>query len=391
MVSTCSYCGNNPVPHRLTKIGTSISAYLRPPRHDSLLQCFSAKAAQRCLQAVIGLFVLFGIARVTHDSKDALSARGEVLWEEAKRRGIAMHGYRVFGRKTDAYRAKVKGRSILFNGMPRPLISKSGSEWWLDDKATLKKKLIAANIPVSRGGRVDDLSAARSLFNSLEKPLVIKPAVGSRGRHTTTHIYTERELENAYRITKQLSRSCVLEEHLVGSVYRATIIDGQLVGVLGGDPPRIVSDGVSTIAALIERKNASRDPRISPVVLGESQLRFLLRLGYTSESILPPGMRIDVSEKIGIGYGGHSAEVTPTTHPETKRILTKAAEVVADPIIGFDFIIPDITKSPHEQRWGIIECNAVPFINLHHDPIEGTPVNVAKHVWDYVEAHIERF
>jgi D-alanine-D-alanine ligase-like ATP-grasp enzyme len=58
-------------------------------------------------------------------------------------------------------------------------------------------------------------------------------------------------------------------------------------------------------------------------------------------------------------------------------------------LLGFDFIVPDVTKSPDEQKFGIIECNAVPFINLHHSPLIGEPQNVAGALWDYIVAHEE--
>jgi D-alanine-D-alanine ligase-like ATP-grasp enzyme len=58
--------------------------------------------------------------------------------------------------------------------------------------------------------------------------------------------------------------------------------------------------------------------------------------------------------------------------------------VVNDPVLGFDFITEDISSDPKNTRWGIIECNAVPFINLHHDPLEGEPINVAGKLWDYI-------
>jgi D-alanine-D-alanine ligase-like ATP-grasp enzyme len=60
----------------------------------------------------------------------------------------------------------------------------------------------------------------------------------------------------------------------------------------------------------------------------------------------------------------------------------KAAKVLGDPIVGFDFIIPDIKISWKNQKCGFIEVNSLPFINLHHDPLLGTPRNAAAFVWD---------
>ena len=63
-------------------------------------------------------------------------------------------------------------------------------------------------------------------------------------------------------------------------------------------------------------------------------------------------------------------------------MFEEAARIIGNPILGFDSIIPDITKSYKQQPCGIIECNGAPFINLHHDPLIGKPINAAKHVWD---------
>ena len=109
---------------------------------------------------------------------------------------------------------------------------------------------------------------------------------------------------------------------------------------------------------------------------------FLGRLGYTLETVLEKDLSIDLSEKIGISYGGSSREMLAETHPKIITELTRAGKLVNSPVIGFDFIIADPTQSPDAQIWGIIECNSLPFINLHHNPIEGTPINVAAKVWD---------
>jgi cyanophycin synthetase len=175
---------------------------------------------------------------------------------------------------------------------------------------------------------------------------------------------------------------------LVGSVYRATCVDGKLAGVLAGDPPRITGDGVATIAQLIEHKNATKPARVGIVRVSEKHLEFLRAQGYILETILPTGLTIDISEKIGLSYGGCSREVTDVTHPKLVAELERAAVATHDPLVGFDFITPSVEVDPDTVRWGIIECNSVPFVNLHHDPLEGTPVNVAGVVWDWVERGI---
>ena len=83
-----------------------------------------------------------------------------------------------------------------------------------------------------------------------------------------------------------------------------------------------------------------------------------------------------------MSYGGDAVEDYPITHLKLLEQLKKAGDVLGAPIVGFDFISEDITKDPDTVGWGIIEANSMPFIDLHHDPREGTPINVAAKVWD---------
>lgn len=394
MKKQCPHCGNNQVSHFSAWVNNSFGV---PANRLYLAVCgereqkFAGYLVKWVFDVFIATFRLFGVITMYHDPNRAGTARGRVLWEEANRRGIGMEGLLFFGRITDSYIARLKGHNIYFSGIPRPAYTSTGSDWWLDDKGILKDRLSKAGLPVPAGGSFSRFDTLAARFETLKKPVIVKPQLGSRGRHTTTHIYTREQLRRAFDIARQISYWIVMEEHLEGSVYRATVIDGRLVGVLRGDPPRVAGDGRSTIAQLVEGKNKLRHEKVSIVVLDERHRDFLVRTGRNFETVPVAGETVDLLASIGVSYGGHSAEVTEKTHPETKRIMERAAAVVDDPMVGFDFIIPDITKAPAGERWGIIECNSTSFINLHHDPVEGVPVNAAKYVWDYVENNLDRY
>lgn len=334
---------------------------------------------------------IIGVAKINSDSSRAVCDRGRVFWEEAKKRGITMQNFIVRGRSVDVYQATVRGRRIYFNGLPRPIRTVNGSEFWLDDKEVLKNELRSAEVPVARGGSFSRWDRLLQAFRQLDKPVIIKPRLGSRGRHTTTNIFTEDELKTAFKISKQLCFWVVMEEHLQGSVYRATLVDGKLVGLLRGDPPRVVGDGVCTLMELVDIKNKNRHQAVSEVVISEQHKNFLARRGLVLSDVPKYGETVDLLEKIGVSYGGWRAEVIKIAHPEIKKAMEQAAAAVGDPLVGFDFIIQNITHSPQGQKWGIIECNGTPFIDLHHEPLEGEPSNVAARLWDYVEDNIERF
>jgi glutathione synthase/RimK-type ligase-like ATP-grasp enzyme len=123
------------------------------------------------------------------------------------------------------------------------------------------------------------------------------------------------------------------------------------------------------------KRQLSYDGRIH---LSEKELTKPWKLTYGNvwdrklfESYIPAhGEIVYLSEKIGVSYGGLSAEEYDIAHPENKKLFEKAAQVFGDVIIGFDFMIPDITRPWREQRCGFLEANSVPFINLHHTPLK---------------------
>ncbi len=394
MSKKCIYCGNNPVPHRLTWLSQSFVIIMNPIGR-LISRSFVSRAVSLFsnwfFQATFKILDFFGAIEENTDKEKVVSWRGKALWDGAEQRGIPIKSFIVWKKPVDIYEVEIKGKKIRFNGLPRPPHNENGADWWLDDKAVLKKKLQKAHIPVAQGGSFTRYKPLKEMFGKLRKPVIIKPRIGSRGRHTTTHISTTEELKKAFTRAKQLCYWVVMEEHLTGSVYRGTLIDGKFTGNLRGDPPRITGDGIYTIAELVEIKNNNRNPQVSDIHLHEGHYEFLARTGKKIQDVLKPGETIDLLEKIGISYGGYSAEVTDITHRDIPPILERAAATVKDPIIGFDFIIENISRSPHDQIWGIIECNGVPFINLHHYPVEGKPNPVAKYVWEYVEKNINQF
>jgi D-alanine-D-alanine ligase-like ATP-grasp enzyme len=179
----------------------------------------------------------------------------------------------------------------------------------------------------------------------------------------------------------------VVQEHLVGSVYRATVINSELVGFFRNDPPAITGDGLKTISELIRGKNINRNERVSPVEINAELTGFIGRQGYTLESVPPNGQVINLLAKTGRTYGGYTKEMLPEVHPKMHAIFKKAGEIANSPVIGFDLIIGDPTADPDAQRWGIIECNSLPFIDLHYFALEGEPINLAKNVWDLWNAN----
>ncbi len=384
--SRCHYCGNNPTMHGVAKTNEFMGLLTVPL--EPVSNGWLGRAVHQLLGRAAPLLVragsLVGAVRFNADPGLALTTRSRAIWDEAINRHVPMRQLKILGRLVDVYEAKIPtGRTIVFESIPVPNERKTDALDWMDDKALLKKRLLAHQLPAVRGGKFFRFETLQKRFREIEKPVIIKPAAGSRGRHTTTFIYTEEELREAFDIAKQISHQVMLEEHLIGSVYRGTVISGRLIGVNQGNPPRVTGDGESTIRKLIAAKNDDRPENVREVVITPYLERFLARRGLTLQTTLGDGETTDLSEKIGLSYGGYSSEVLPNIHPDVREMFERAARVIDFPIIGFDFITPNISLSPYEQRCGIIEANSLPFIDLHHHPASGPAINAARHVWDW--------
>lgn len=339
-------------------------------------------------------FVLLGLAKKITEPDEHTMLLALVLWEEAKKRGITMWEFRLFNLPRNLFLARYpNGKEVAFEGIPEP---KGGNRkvWWMDNKRILKKKFSKLGFPIASGGSASALVYARDVFRRITPPVIVKPALGSGSRHTILHIQTEEELDRAFRIAHQVSPFVVIEEELVGPVYRATVVNGKLQATLRRDPPHVVGDGVSTILELIEKANENpkrSGPYYSKLQLNEKAREELSYQGLTESSVIPKGKKAYLHQKVNWSLGGTTADVTDDVHEDNKVLFEEVCKALNAPITGIDFIIEDISRSWKEQeRCGVLECNSMPFFDNHHLPFEGTPRNVAAAIWDMVQSEAKK-
>lgn len=313
--------------------------------------------------------------------------RTKCFWDEAIRRGIKMREFHL-GPIKDGFVAEFKGKTIIFDGLPRPGLEESDSLRWMDNKGTMKTKFLKEGIPVAAGGVAFKTSTALKIFNSITKPVITKPNLGSRSRHTMIHINTEQDLIVGFKKAKKLSPLIIIEEELRGYLFRGTLIGGKLVGVVKRDQPEVTGDGVHTLRELMEEENKRPErngPIFHKIVVDKETEVELQRQKITFEDVPEKGKIVTFSQKTSRGCGGTTTEVTDIVHPDNVEMLEHVGRFLKDPLVGVDFIIEDVTKSwKEEQHCGVIECNSLPFIDLHHYVLFGKSNNVAGKLWDLV-------
>jgi len=327
--------------------------------------------------------VFLRLAEFSKDINKANTFRSKIIWEEAKKRGIEMEQVIFLNRPLDFYRAKLNDRYFYFESIPiRPERLDMEKNW--DDKVFLKKELEKYRVPVPANFELSlfDFKNLENMFSKLVKPVIVKPRVGSRGRHTITNINNIQQLKDGISVAKQICPYLVVEEHLEGSVCRATFVNGVLAGFYVAQAPILKGDGKKTIKELITDIDNTRNDRVEPIRKGKELYDHIARAGFKMDSILPAQFSLPLSHRMGRLFGGKTKEMINEVHPSFIPVLKKAVEIVDLAVVGFDCIIPDPTKDETLQKWGIIECNTLPFIDLHYYALEGKPKNIAGMIWD---------
>lgn len=380
----CADCGSVPAPHwKLWIDNVSDAITLQIPLHDLPLYSRLIAIADTILSFVgrLTFFALRALHVITlsDDITTSPSDRSKFLWEEARRRSINMKHLMIFGTPTDMFWVRHNGRSEFFQSLP---LSPESHALRMDDKVLFKERMRQGGLPVPKSFGVSSLSEARARVREIGSAC-IKPRTGSNGRHTYPNVHTDEQVASAYKGVKQIGPFVTVEEFLEGNLCRATCVDGTLIGFLESAYPTIVGDGVSTIAELIQVANTRKVDGVSDIILDSSVLDFVKRRGYTPESVLPAGEKLALTYRGGTGSGGSNREHgRGGIHPSFIEPIEKAAKLTELTIVGFDIIIPDAQQPADSQKWGFIESNSLPWIDLHMQPFYGEPVDLTPAVWD---------
>jgi len=210
-------------------------------------------------------------------------------------------------------------------------------------------------------------------------------------RHVTTNIQNKIQLEKAIRHAIAYSPAFIVEKFIPNtSVFRATVIDFNFVACVRQVAANVIGDGVSTIRALIDKKNL--DPRrgeprqkqftLYKIVENETTQVLLAAKGYNYETVPAKEETVFLQNDPFLKLGGDLVEVTPQVHEDNLKLFRELARFFDIRITGIDFLAANIAAPWESQACAVLELNSAPCIELHHFPSSGTPTDPAKALAD---------
>ncbi|OGF30445.1 hypothetical protein A2533_00255 [Candidatus Falkowbacteria bacterium RIFOXYD2_FULL_35_9] len=387
----CEYCFPEKPRHFFDKFTSSVTIFLVDPLYVFIGKILNARNVNRLGKILedfmIKFFFFFNLLeRVTEIEREYYPKRALTIWDEAKKRNLDISSV-VFGKGKkylNIFCWEQGNKKHYFKDSPvfefddiRP------NDILVDDKARFKAFLIKNGLPCADGGCFFSMKKAIKHGLEIGWPLVVKPVASSLSRHAIVKIDSREKLVNAIKIAKQIGAKVVVEKFVEGNVYRAVVLAGCLIAVAKRLPANIVGDGVNVVEKLIKQKNLKLKTD-SQIVIDENLIKMLGMKNKNLGTILSFGERLELSGKVTVRSGGEIHNETDFINAETKKMFEKLQLDLNIPYCGFDFICQDVSRSYLEQNFAIIENNTLPFIEMHHEPDFGEPIDVARMVWDYV-------
>jgi len=313
-----------------------------------------------------------------------------VVVKEASQRNIPIKVIKCLGKPTNYFSIIVKGKKKFFEALPTLDLDRV-FEIDFDNKETLKKALKENNLPVPEGRAFSNQHAGLNYGRQIGFPLVVKPRHGTQSKHVVVNIQNEKDFLSALKIVKQINSEFIVERFVSGNVYRATLVDNDLIACCCREPANVIGDGEHNIAELIELKNSNplrgefnqRSFTLHKLII-EQAVYTLAENGLTLQSIPAKEEKIYLGKKVTLTAGADIHDKTEEVHPANKDLLQRAAKICKTPLVGLDFICQDVSLPYYEQDFAIIEANSVPYISMHHYPTTGKSRNVAAAILDYL-------
>lgn len=283
------------------------------------------------------------------------------------------------------------GHALLTIASGNPLypFATSSARLIARDKMTAYDFVAHNGVPVPRSVVVEPNGPYKTALSLLDacKSVIVKPVKGAGSAGLTLDVTTPEGLGEALNAAWQNGAPAVVQQQFYGEEIRFTIVNGTVVAALLRQKPRVVGDGVATVAQLIMRENEQRKamtdtlvpyPQLTAELIGEEAI-----LG---ETVLAEGETRELSKSTMIRGGASIYNILDTIHPSYIAAAEQAAYGLGHGFIVVDMMIADYMTPATDDNHVFIEFNLAPALSLFYSCRDGRHVPIAeKHLVPMLE------
>ena len=201
--------------------------------------------------------------------------------------------------------------------------------------------------------------------------VVVKPLNRSLSVGLTTDVTTSLQLQKAIKKAAKYSAEVLVQEQVFGEEVRFAVINGKVVSALLRRTPRVVGDGVSTIAELIEQENAERR-KIDYTLVPYPQLtEELIRRPVDMEKVPESGEVIELSRATMISKGCSVYDILGEIDESYVRLVESLVSDLDTGFIVVDIFIKNFREPASDANYWFIEFNTSPVLKLFYSCRDG--------------------
>lgn len=311
---------------------------------------------------------------------EAISLSTRLILSTAEEYGINCQEIPYAGMYLLTYR----GKKSYLHSQP-PTGNNRTAIYCCKNKAITKSILASKKISVPKGfiiKKSDKISYWKSVYKSLNKPIVVKPIDSSLAFNVHANITTLKKFINAtkdiFKYFGEIDQNLLVEEMFTGTEYRILATRDKVIGIMSRIPANIIGNGVNTIKELVKIKNMHSwrggDYDLQKIALDKTVKIYLKEQGLTINDI--PSKRAQVflrkQSTTNIDHGGDTVDCTLSAHSSVAKIAIRAVRAIPGLTwAGMDFFSKDITKPQKPTDYIILEINTSPNIAWQEFPAVG--------------------
>jgi hypothetical protein len=221
--------------------------------------------------------------------------------------------------------------------------------------------------------------------------LIVKPSNSSLSRGLTLNIDTKQKLDEAIEYSRTFKEGVIIQEQVEGEEIRFILIEGKVRAALLRQTARVVGDGVSSIAKLIEKENEVRKtlvfPRIKYPLLTEANIS---KEYIVDATVLPAGVTKELNRATMIKNGSSIYNVLSEVHPSYIEAVEKLAGKLDTRFLAADFFFKDYTAPLDDSNYWFIELNTSPVLKLCYGCRDGKMFDVVPQLVTTIDRWLHR-
>ncbi|KPA18866.1 GNAT-family acetyltransferase [Candidatus Magnetomorum sp. HK-1] len=293
--------------------------------------------------------------------EEQLNPYGKIIINEARRRGVYVT---ILDEKLGHFQLSYGGKKVTCWESLTDMTS-AIAMCRCDDKRLTHRILKQKGLNVPDQFEAKQQLSIQSLIEKYKR-LVVKPAKGEQGNAVSVDLRTKEDILNAIDTAKNVCNDVIIEHLIEGEDVRIVVVNYEPVAVAVRKPPMITGTGMHRVSELIAKYNRRRKAATcgeSHVPVDDETKRCIGLSGYVMDDILENQKKLIVRKTANLHTGGTIHDITDTIHPVIKDAAIVAAKALEIPVVGLDFIVPDIQKIDY----AIIEANERPGL-ANHEP-----------------------